>query len=150
MGTTELRTLARTGLLVLLGSACKATLDARVIEGADIGENQDFFVVKRMSDARGIDMIVREKLREFGRSAESGDSSAIDSEVDIAVLYEDQWEWDMSDFLLSLKITFRDIKTDETLAEGRSVRYSLARKPATEMTHEVIAAIFAKAAEQQP
>jgi len=54
------------------------------------------------------------------------------------VRYEDHWQWDMSMYLIVLRIDFRDPETDELMAAGQCYRTSGARKSPEEMVNEIL------------
>ena len=58
------------------------------------------------------------------------------------VSYEDHWQWDMSMYLITLRIDFRDPETRELLASGQSFRTSLDRKPPVFIVDEIITTMF--------
>ena len=97
-----------------------------------------FYVVMQEDGKREVDAAVRDELEKLGRRVSSGPDHAMPSSVDIKVLNEDDWMWDMTMYLLSLNIQFIDPSTGAVLAEGRSYRPSLERKSPAYMAHEVL------------
>ena len=68
--------------------------------------------------------------------------------TDVIVLYEDRWMWDMANYLLMLKVQFRDASSNVLIARGQSARSSLVRKPVEAMVQETLVAIFNYPAEE--
>ena len=62
--------------------------------------------------------------------------------TDMVVFYEDRWMWDMTNYLIMLKVQFRDASSNLLIARGQSVRSSLVRKSVEGMVQETLVAIF--------
>jgi hypothetical protein len=131
--------LASTALLLVCGCA---KLTASVPAGADLGNLKSFYVVRHDRDGRGINEFIRDDLATRGVTATTGPESARPTGVDTIVTYEDRWMWDMTMYMLSLNISFRDGRTNAFLASGQSYRPSLERKEPREMIKEVLDEIF--------
>jgi len=61
-----------------------------------------------MSDGRGINELIRDDLATRGVTVTTGRESARPTPVDTIVTYEDRWMWDVTMYMLSLTISFRD------------------------------------------
>ena len=75
-------------------------------------------------------------------AAKSGYARARPTEFDVLVVYEDRWQWDMSNYLIFLRIDLRDPSTNVLLATGSSYQTSGARKPEHEVVAQVIGGMF--------
>ncbi len=133
-------------LLVLpgfLGCSYKH-LYGETMQGVDLQARHRIYVVHQPKDKQQINSMIANRLKRAGFEATAGmDVSDAPADVDAIVTYEDHWQWDMSMYLIVLRIDFRDPKTQELLASGQSYRTSLDRKPPAFMVDEIITAMFA-------
>jgi len=114
-------------------------LYGETMEGADLGARHRIYVVRHPKDQRQIDSMIADRLERAGFEATAGmETSGAPAAADAIVTYEDHWQWDMSNYLIVLRIDFRDPKTQELLASGQSYRTSLDRKPPEFMVDEII------------
>ena len=97
-------------------------------------------VAKYTEDERGVNILIANKLKERGYLV----STAINKPtgIDALVTYKDKWTWDITYYMLELKITFRNPETKFPLATGTSYHTSLTRKTAEGMVDEVLTNIF--------
>jgi hypothetical protein len=125
-------------------SAC-AKLSSRVTPNTNLNQYETYFVVRHARDSRLIDEIIRDEMIQLGLKAQSGTIGQKPPRVDVIVTYEDRWAWDMTTYMLSLTVDFRDAKNNVLLATGQSYRPSLERKSPQEMAREVLESIMKKA-----
>jgi hypothetical protein len=119
-------------------------LYAETMKGVDLGARDRIYVVHQPRDQRHIDFMIANRLKRAGFEATAGDAvSETPDGLDAIVSYEDHWVWDMSNYLIVLRIDLRDPKTRELLASGQSYRTSLDRKPPEFMVDEIITTMFA-------
>ena len=128
-------------LFFVLCGAC-SSLKANVEDGADLGANRSFYVVHQENDKRSLHESIATKLRETGRTAQAGTLAEMPAGTDIMVTYVDRWMWDITNYLRSLEVMFRDPQTEAVLASGTSKRDSLTRKAPEFVVDEVIGKIF--------
>jgi hypothetical protein len=132
-------------LAVALSLAACAKLSSRVTPNTDLNRYETYFVVRHAKDIRLIDEIIRDEMVLLGLKTDSGTIGQKPPNVDVIVTYEDRWAWDMTTYMLSLTIDFRDARNNVLLATGQSYRPSLERKPPQEMAREVLQSIMQKA-----
>ncbi|MBW2286918.1 MAG: hypothetical protein JRG90_03750 [Deltaproteobacteria bacterium] len=114
------------------------------MQGVDLGVRHRIHVVRQPKDQRQIGSMIADRLERAGFEATAGiGTSSAPDVVDVIVSYEDHWQWDMSNYLIALRIDFRNPKTQELLASGQSYRTSLDRKPPEFMVDEIITTMFA-------
>ena len=101
-----------------------------------------YYVARHERDKSNVAGMIAEDLRRRGLEAEFGPERSALREEKVVVTYEDRWAWDITTYMLSLKVDFRDAKTDELLASVQSYRPSLQRRSPEEMVREVLAEIF--------
>jgi hypothetical protein len=87
-------------------------------------------------------MLIANELNKLGFEASTGLDVDTPKDVDAVVTYEDKWMWDMTMYMIGLKIYVREPWTDRLLAVGHSYHTSLTRKSPPEMVAEVLTNIF--------
>jgi len=127
--------------LFFLFGAC-SSLKASVTDGADLGTGRSFYVVHQEKDGRAINEMIAKKLEAMGRPTRTGSSADIPANTQILVTYVDRWAWDLSMYMRSLEVVFRDPQTESVLASGTSKRGSLSRKAVESVVDEVVTEIF--------
>jgi hypothetical protein len=130
--------------LILSLTAC-SKISSRVTPNTDLKQYESYFVLRHAKDTRLIDEIIRAEMILLGFKTESGTVGDKPLNVDVIVTYEDRWAWDMTTYMLSLTLDFRDAKNNVLLATGQSYRPSLERKSPQEMAREVLESIMKKA-----
>ena len=130
-------------ILPVLIAACATVLQSEPIPAELRDSSLQYFVENHGRDNRGIDRQIAQQIRAHGIETKSGVSDARPEKFDVLVVYEDRWQWDMSDYLLFLRIDFRDPETNVLLATGTSYQTSGARKPENEVVAKIIAGMFA-------
>ena len=68
----------------------------------------------------------------------AAEGAPIPEQAQAIVRYEDHWMWDMSMYLLTLRVDLRDPRTNELRASGQSYRTSLDRVEPQVMVNEVV------------
>jgi hypothetical protein len=124
--------------------ACSSDLQTDSIPPEFRDSSLQYFVENHGNDPRGIDRMIAQGIRSRGLKAESGHASARPAEFDVLVVYEDRWQWDMSNYLIFLRIDLRDSETNVLLATGSSYHSSMARKTQGEVVRKILDAMFAE------
>lgn len=142
--------MTRLGLLfcaVMLGALPGCAINrqsASVSPDSDLSSLKTIYVVKFAPDGRGINDLIAAELRKRGFEASTGADGAAPETADAIVTYQDRWQWDMSMYMIELKIYMREPRTDKLLAFGNSFHTSLSRRSPEEMVAEVLSSIFKK------
>lgn len=135
--------------LVVLTGCYVQYVNSRVLPDTVIGPDKTYYVVRHANDSRQIDLTVANEMRAMGlHQVSSGLEADMPANTEVVVLYEDRWMWDMTNYLLMLKIQFRDASNNVLIARGQSVRTSLVRKTVEEMVQETLVAVFSAKAEE--
>lgn len=129
-------------LLALLSGCVSVKLDANRAPNVDLSKLKTFYVRKLPLDERGIEIKIADQLNLMGFQASYGAEDTPPSEVDAIITYEDRWMWDITMYMLELKINIRDPETNFVLASGFSYRTSLGRKSPEYMIKETLYKIF--------
>ena len=130
--------------VVFLLTGCATNLTSNLAPGASFNDLGKTFVVRFDPDTRELNSIIADKLTMMGYPAVAGEKSEIPKDVDTLVTYQDNWQWDITNYMIKIKIQFRDGKSRELIVEGESYRTSLARKSPEEMIEETLVEIFKK------
>ena len=127
----------------ILSGCASQQLKANIPDGVKPSNYNSFYVIHQPNDNRRLDKTISEELKGLGYNATYGEERDIPNKIDAIVRYEDRWQWDITNYLISLTITMR--QSDETLiATGKSFRTSLVRKEPPEMIREILNEIFSK------
>jgi hypothetical protein len=108
------------GSLLLIGlvlSGC-STLDTQFVHDAKLSGFKHIYVQQSLNDNHGLDILIVKDLQSRGIQAESGPMTLIPRDVKVYLSYEDHWDWDFKDYLISLRMTARDATTDRMLASA--------------------------------
>lgn len=136
-------------LLAISLVGCMTDFQADPIPPAQRAAGMRYFVERHAQDERSLDRTIAAQLTKRGVAATSGTSAERPADCDVLVTYEDRWQWDMSMYLLSMRIDLRDPQTNALLATGNSMQTSLARKPAEEVIARIVGAFFAEPSAEQ-
>jgi hypothetical protein len=131
-------------VLALAIVACATAIQTDPIPPELKKSSLQYFVENHGKDSRGIDHMITREIRSRGLKVENGLASARPAELDVLVVYEDRWQWDMSNYLIFLRIDLRDPATNVLLATGSSYQTSGARKPEAEVVAQIIGGMFDK------
>lgn len=126
----------------LAGGCASVSVNASVAPNVDVKTLKTFYVRKLSADGRGMERLIADRLSKMGYTATSGTALHASQPVDAIVTYEDRWMWDITMYMLEMKIFLRDPSTEFVLASGHSFRTSLVRKPPEFMIEEALNKIF--------
>ena len=115
---------------------------AQVISDVDLDSFETYYVPQHEGD-RGVGKFIVEQLVERGKEVRVGSAPQAPEGTDVLVVYEDSWMWDLTMYLILLRIDFRDPETHVLLAAGSSSRPSVIRAAPHEMVRETLDGIFA-------
>jgi hypothetical protein len=113
-----------------------------VAPDVDLACLHTFHVVTPARDDRGVGRAITAELRRMGFEASTGADPSSAKDVDAIVTYQDRWQWDITMYLLELRVFVREPRTDALLAVGISFHTSTTRKSPEEMVAEVLSGIF--------
>jgi hypothetical protein len=127
-------------VVIFFASGCVNRATAIKDPTTDLSTIKSMYVTKYAPDRRGINQMIADKLEKRGFIVETGVDTP--SNVDAVVTYKDKWMWDITMYMIELKIAIRNPKTNFPFASGNSYHTSLTRKSPEEMVDEVINNIF--------
>ena len=129
-------------MIFLLSGCSIVELRSSKLPEADISGLKSFYVVANNVDPGKTDEQIRDALIDMGYVATSGPKSKMPEGVDALVSYDDRWFWDISNYMIELNLIIREPESGYPMAEGESIRTSLARKDPKEMAKEIFESIF--------
>ena len=124
--------------------SCSTALKVEPVSSEYRKSTLNYFVENHGQDKRRLDIIIANELQKYGINATSGYMSDRPADTDILVVYEDRWQWDMTNYLIYMRIDLRSPKTNVLLSTGSSYQTSLARKSEDEIIKDIILGMFAK------
>lgn len=127
------------GILLMVLQGCATNRDsASVATDVDITKLKSVHVLRSDSDDRGVYITIAEQLRKLGYAASTSTAATMPADTDAVLSYQAQWQWDMTMYLLDLRVTLRNPRTDALLGSASSYHTSLTRKSTEEMVSEVL------------
>ena len=123
---------------------------ASVSPDVDLSRVKRLYVAKFGPDERGINNLIANELNKMGLHATTGLDIDAPKNADAIVTYRDRWQWDITMYMLELRVFMRAPQTDQLLATGTSYHTSLTRKTPEEMVAEVLGNIFGRAKRDTP
>lgn len=127
-------------LAVFICAAGCSTLETDNPTNRDLGKLNNFYVIQQ--EGSDLDGAIDNALLFMKRNAVSGSSDKIPMNVDAIITFEGNWYWDMSMYLLRLKIQLHDPQTRTIIAEGICYHPSLERESPQDMAYEIFLKLF--------
>lgn len=135
---------AAAALIALVWVGCSTDQSGAVMPGVRLTDLRRVLVECRPQDDAGLCELLARDLRGRGWAVEtSGSGESGRAQVDAVVSYEDRWMWDVSMYLLTLRLDVRDPRTNVLLATAHVYRTSLARSTPEEMVRRAVDSLFA-------
>src|SRR5690242_15646118 len=127
--------LGLTGLLFVVG--CASQQSGKLEQGVDSARLRSFHVVTAGDRKGDVTNAIHKELERRGFTVTEGsEKDPTAASVDVLVMSTDKWMWDMSMYLIEVKIDLVDPRSGALLGSGRSYRTSLARKSPDYMVKE--------------
>ncbi len=130
-------------MLALQG--CMTRLEATKSPGVEISDFGGIYVQHFYPDKRKFHYVIADKLTLLGYPAKPLRTDDIPEDADLLVTYVDNWRWDITNYMLKIKIDVRDADSLELLISGESFRTSLARRAPETMIQEALEEILTEA-----
>ena len=128
--------------IALLLTGCSTKLTSNLVPGAVFNDLGKTVVVRFEPDTRHLNSIIADQLTLMGYPAVAVEKSEIPKDVNTLVTYRDNWQWDITNYMIKINIQFRDGKSRELIISGESYRTSLVRKTPQEMIKETLEEIL--------
>ena len=123
-------------------SGCASSFSHNVSPGVNLKTYGTYYVQQLPADQRGINKVIEREMVKLNLQVTTGPASAKPSDVNVIVTYEDRWQWDITMYMISLKIDLRDASSNVLLATGQSSYTSLIRKSPEHQANEILETIF--------
>ena len=130
--------------LSTLIASCSSALKIDPVSSEHRSSKLIYFVENHGQDKRHLEQIIASELQRIGLNATSGYKVDRPAKFDILVVYEDRWQWDMTNYLIHMRIDLRSPATNVLLGTGSSYQTSLARKSEEEVIKNIISGMFYK------
>lgn len=131
-------------ILSFMISACSTAFKVEPVPAQLRAPGLVYFVENHGKDKRRLDQIIVSALKNHGIIATCGYKSDRPAKFDVLVVYEDRWQWDMSNYLINMRIDLRSPTTNVLLGTGNSYQTSLARESEEEVIKDIIYGLFTK------
>jgi len=133
--------------ILFVTTGCVTRLEATVSPGQSLTNlsKGKIYVQHFTPDKRNLNYIIADKLSLLGHPATPLDSNEVPEDADVVITYVDNWQWDMTNYLIKIKIDFRNAENKQLIVTGESFRTSLARKDPDYMIQEALEKIFQEA-----
>ncbi|MCJ7558380.1 MAG: hypothetical protein MUP90_15915 [Gammaproteobacteria bacterium] len=133
-------------LLVMSGlmlGGCAINRDtANFDPNKDVVATDVFYVERFEPDQRHLNQTIADKISVRGYEVTAGETGQAPANTTVLVTYVDKWQWDITNYLIELTMTFRDPVSGAAIASGNSYHTSLSRLSPEEMIDEVLTNII--------
>ena len=128
-------------LMFALG--CASQQSGSLEQGVDAARLRSFHVITSGDRKGDVTNAIHKELERRGYAVTEGsEKDPSVGSADAMVMSTDKWMWDMTMYLIEVKIDLVDPRSGALLGSGRSYRTSLARKSPDYMVKEVFDEIF--------
>ncbi len=83
-----------------------------------LGDYQRFHVEKRLSDDRGLEILITRDLQRRGFTVTHGFLTMMPDDAQVIISYDDRWAWDFRTYLIELNIAAVDAHRKRLIATG--------------------------------
>jgi len=101
-----------------------------------------YFVENHGADKRRLDKIIANEMNNKGFHTLSGYKKDRPKDFDILIIYDDRWQWDITNYLIHMRIDLRSPTTNVLLGTGSSYQSSAARKNEDLIIKNIISGMF--------
>jgi uncharacterized protein YceK len=139
-------------LLLLTGlilAGC-SSLNTHFEPGANPGRFKHIYVQQSFNDNHGLDALIVRDLQARGIQAESGPLTLMPRDIKVYISYDDHWDWDFKDYLISLGMSVHDATTDGLLASVTYFRPTAFLKKPDFMVQTVLDKLLNPSARSNP
>ena len=116
---------------------------ANLMPDADLSKVKSVYVVHAKTDSHAVDETLKAAFEKRGYAVTLGPEMPPPYPADATVTYVDKWMWDLTMYMLELRVTLNDGKSQFPLATADSMHTSLTRKSQPEMVDEAVTNMLA-------
>lgn len=131
-------------IISILIASCSSALKIEPVSSEYRSPKLIYFVENHGQDKRHLEHVIASELQKKGLNVLSGYKDDRPEKFDILVMYEDRWQWDITNYLIHMRIDLRSPTTNVLLGTGSSYQTSLARKSEDDVIKNIIAEMFSK------
>lgn len=128
-------------MIALLGGGC-ASVAVRKDPKMDFAKVKHVYVIHLLTDGRGVDRMIANRLRARGYDATFGPRTEMPQDMDAVVLYEDEWTFDFTTYMIALNLQVRTPRTDVPLAVANVRRPSITGGSPVTLIDKLVKDIF--------
>jgi hypothetical protein len=136
-------------LFGLLFTGC-SSLSTHFTPNVNMGQVKRIYVQQNLNDNHSLNILIVEQLQARGIQAETGPLTLMPRDVKTYLVYEDHWEWDFKDSLISLGVTLREAASDHLMAVATYTHPTAFMKSPPFMVRTVLNGLFNPAAKSSP
>ena len=128
--------------LVVVG--CSTNVSRFQMPGTDLTDLRVFHVRLPGDDPATLELhaYIRTELEERGYRVLSLDADTVYGETDARFEFKADWHWDITPYLLELRVAIYDPSDDTLIAQAQSLQSSLVRKSNEAVVHRAVAILF--------
>jgi hypothetical protein len=130
--------------MVLTLSGCASSVTSTPWHNASSSTLGKIVVVRFEPDNKHLNAIIAEELTRMGYPAEAVEEDEVPKDAHTVVTYRDNWQWDITMYMIKINIKFRNGETRHVFVSGESYRTSLIREAPRAMIKETLEQIFKK------
>lgn len=137
---------AAVALLTCLAVAgCSTNVSRFQMPGTDLEAIEVLYVRAPQSTPEDIELfgMLRAEVRKYGYEFEIIDADTQYGDADARFEYKADWHWDITTYLLELRVAVYEPDDDTLIAQAHSLQTSLARKETAEVVGRAVATLFA-------
>ena len=120
-----------------------STLTTHVEPKAGVGGLRYIFVVANLNDNHSLDKLIVRELRSHGLQAESGPITLMPVDAKAYLNYDDRWDPDFTNHLVSIGLTLRAANSDRLLATASYFRPTIFQRAPGSTVRTAVAALLA-------
>ena len=108
----------------------------------DLTKYQHVFVQHLLTDGRGTDEIIARELRHLGYDAIAGPHQMMPENTEMVVIYDDQWNFDFTYYMMKLHLQVLTARTEKLVAESYVDHPSLVGNSPVDMVDTALKGLF--------
>ncbi|MCK6553387.1 DUF4136 domain-containing protein [Candidatus Binatia bacterium] len=130
-------------LVAAIGGCGLSDLESATLPGTDLRQLKTAYVACHVADDGNLCALIARQLDKHGVTATTGIALPAPGDANVLVTYDDTWTWDVTSYLLTLRIDLRDPATNLLLATSRVSRTRFGSGGPDTMVREAVAQLLA-------
>lgn len=129
-------------LIIIFLTACINQQHAYIAPGKQLNTNGKYYLVYTKPDEHDLFNKIKANMENRKLELYSGPKDSIPKNINYLVEYREQWQWDITWYLLNFEIYIYEPKTKYILATSSSIQSSLVRKDVETIINETLNPLF--------